>query len=154
MGLAHPVRWAAVVASTLSAACAAPRAQGSVGTMSDLMVHVIYPASDAVFYIETRTPTTDAEWGVLEGQTLMIAEAANLLMMPGRARDRGQWMVDAKLMLDAGEAAFRAAKRRDVDALVQLNEALYRSCVQCHTNYRPDYGRRGSGAGAFRVGAS
>ena len=32
------------------------------GTMSELMVKIIYPTSDAIFYITTRTPTTEAEW--------------------------------------------------------------------------------------------
>ena len=27
------------------------------GTMSELMVDILYPAGDAIFYIETRTPT-------------------------------------------------------------------------------------------------
>jgi len=123
----------------------APVAQ-PVGTMSDLMVQIIYPASDAIFYIATRTPTTTAAWSALEGQTLMLAESANLLMMPSRARDEDQWMRDAKLMLDAGEAAFFAAKDRDVEALIELNDQLYQSCVTCHRHYRPGYGRRrGSG---------
>ena len=51
-----------------------------VGTMSQIMVHLIYPTSDAVFYIDTRTPTTEAEWGALEAKTLMLAESANLLL--------------------------------------------------------------------------
>ena len=55
-----------------------------VGTMSDLMVKMIYPTSDAIFYIETRTPKTDAEWGELQAKTLTLAESANLLMMPPR----------------------------------------------------------------------
>ena len=59
-----------------------------VGTMSDLMVQIIYPASDAIFYITTRTPTSSSEWTALEGTTLMLAESANLLMMPSRARGR------------------------------------------------------------------
>lgn len=112
-----------------------------VGTMSELMVDILYPAGDAVFYIETRTPTSSEEWAVLQLQTLALAETANLLMMPGRARDQGQWMEDAKLMLDAGEAAYRAAKDRDVEALVALNDQLYMSCVTCHQHYRPGYGR-------------
>lgn len=33
-------------------------------TMSDLMVKIIYPASDAIFYITTREPKTEAEWSV------------------------------------------------------------------------------------------
>lgn len=119
---------------------AAPAAQ-RVGTMSELMVHLIYPASDAVFYITSRTPATDAEWTELQAKTLVLAESANLLMMPGRARDSGRWMTDARLMLDAGRAAFTAAKARDVAALEALSDQLYASCVTCHKDYRPDYGK-------------
>jgi hypothetical protein len=117
---------------------AAPLAR-RVGTMSELMVDFIYPASDAVFYISSRTPTTSEEWMTLQGQTLMLAEAANLLMMPGRARDQDRWMTDAALMLDAGEAAYRAAKARDLPALEALSDQLYESCVTCHRDYRPNY---------------
>lgn len=119
----------------------APDLARRVGTMSELMVDFIYPASDAVFYITSRTPTTSEEWMTLQGQTLMLAEAANLLMMPGRARDEDRWMADAALMLEAGEAAYRAAKVRDVPALEALSDQLYESCVTCHRDYRPDYGR-------------
>jgi hypothetical protein len=113
-----------------------------VGTMSEIMVDILYPAGDAVFYIETRTPTNSEEWMVLQGTTLMLSETANLLMMPGRARDQDQWMADSELLLNAGEEAYRAAKDRDVEALVALNEALYQSCVTCHRHYRQGYGRR------------
>jgi hypothetical protein len=112
-----------------------------VGTMSDLMVKMIYPTSDAIFYIETRTPKSDAEWGELQAKALTLAESANLLMMPGRARDQERWMADARLMLDAGMAAFAAAKKKDVEALVGLNDAVYQSCVVCHQHYRRNYGR-------------
>ena len=113
----------------------------NVGSMSDLMVKIIYPASDALFYIESRTPKTDAEWTTLEGQALMVAESANLLMMPGRARDQKQWMADAKLMLDAGAAAVKAAKTKNVEAISALSEQLMESCTSCHRHYRPGYGR-------------
>jgi len=112
-----------------------------VGTMSELMIRVIYPSSDAVFYIATRTPETEVQWGELQGQTLMLAESANLLMMPGHARDQEQWMADAKLMRDAGTAAFKAAKAKDVAALEAVNDQLYQSCTTCHMHYRRNYGR-------------
>lgn len=112
-----------------------------VGTMSELMVKIIYPASDAILYISTRTPTNEAEWTVLQGQALMLAESANLLMMPGRAYDDGQWMHDSELMLDAGMKAYDAALEKDVEALAALNDAVYQSCVVCHKHYRPDYGK-------------
>ena len=113
----------------------------NVGSMSDLMVKIIYPASDALFYIESRTPATDAEWTALEGQALLVAESANLLMMPGRARDQKQWMADAKLMLDVGADALKFAKVKNVEAIAGLSDRLYESCTSCHKHYRPDYGK-------------
>jgi hypothetical protein len=118
------------------------------GTISELMIKIIYPASDAIFYITTREPKTEAEWGELQGKALSVAESANLLMMPGRARDQDRWMADARLMLDAGRAAFRAAKAKDVAALDALNDQLYTSCTSCHQHYRTNYGRRPSPNGA------
>lgn len=123
-----------------AASAAAPTAR--IGTMSELMVHLIYPTSDAVFYISSRTPTTDAEWVELQAKTLTLAESANLLMMPGRARDQDRWMKDARLMLDAGWAAFKAAKAKDVPALEALSDQMYEACTTCHQHYRPGYGKR------------
>jgi len=117
---------------------AAPRPVGSVG---ELMRLIIYPTSDAVFYISTRAPKNDAEWSELQAKTLTLAESANLLMQPGVARDRDRWFDDSKLMLDAGAAAFAAAKKRDLAGLEAVNDALYASCVTCHRHYRPNYGR-------------
>jgi len=136
-------------AAVLAQAPAAPKQPAparpptrNVGSMSDLMVKIIYPASDALFYIESRTPKTDAEWTVLEGQALMVAESSNLLMLPGRARDQKQWMADARLMLDAGAAAVKAAKAKNVEAIAALSDQLMESCTSCHKNYRPGYGRK------------
>jgi hypothetical protein len=137
---------AAAAAQSPAPAPAGATAPVPVGTMSDLMVKIIYPASDAIFYITTRTPRTDAEWGELQGKALAVAESANLLMMPGRARDRDRWMADAKLMLDAGRAAYRAARAKDVAALDALNDDLYTSCTSCHQHYRANYGRRPAAA--------
>ena len=150
------VAWSALSQPLLSQAPAAPAAQTPaptnpavgtpapqrVGSMSELMVDIIYPASDAIFYVTTREPTNDVEWNALRGKALVVAESANLLMMPGRARDQDRWMADAKLLLDAGTAAFRAARRKDLKALEDLNDQLYTSCTTCHMHYRPNYGRR------------
>ena len=114
----------------------------NVGSMSELMVKIIYPASDALFYVESRTPKTESEWNALEGQALILAESANLLMMPGRARDQKQWMADAKLMLDAGAAAVKAVKSKNVEAISALSDQLLESCTSCHRHYRPGYGQK------------
>ncbi len=112
------------------------------GTTRELMIDVIYPTSDAVLYITTRTPASEEDWAVLRTKALMLAEAGNLLMLPGRTRPGEAWMREAKAMYEAGAAAYQAAKVRDLDTLAALNDPLYRSCVNCHQAYRPNYGRR------------
>src|SRR3981189_2892791 len=123
-GMRNGLRLAGFLLLAASAAAQSPTPPPG-GTMSDLMVKIIYPASDAIFYITTRTPTSEAEWGELQGKALAVAESANRLMRPGRARDQDRWMADAKLMLDAGRAAFRAARAKDVAAVEAVNDQLY-----------------------------
>jgi cytochrome c556 len=109
--------------------------------MSQLMVDVIFPTSNAIFYVRDG-PTNTKEWMELEFNAFVLGETANLLMAPERARDQGQWMKDAQLLLEVGTAAYRAAKRRDVAAIQALNDALYEACQSCHVSYRPGYRRR------------
>lgn len=127
-------------APTAQAPVTRPKPVGSVG---DLMVGVIWPISDEVFYISTRaTPKTDEEWRLFQGRMLMLAESANLLMMPGRAWDQDKWMQDAQRLYDAGSAAFKAAKARDVAKIADLSSEMYAACVACHNDYRPNYRKR------------
>src|SRR5262249_32361087 len=93
-------------------------------------------------YISTRTPANDVEWRALETRTGALVDAATALTTPIYFRDRDRWMADARLMIDASVAALEAARRHDVGALTDLNDALYTSCVQRHQDYRPNYGRR------------
>ncbi len=110
--------------------------------MSRLMIDIIYPTSDAIFYVDRDEPKTDLQWNTLASQALMLAESGNLLMMPGRARDQGNWITDSKLMIDAGAAAYKAARAKDLDGVRAVNDQLYQSCVSCHTQYRADYPKR------------
>ena len=112
-----------------------------VGNMSQLMVDVIYPTSDAIFYVERTPPKNEQDWSVLRTNALTLAESGNLLMMEGRARDQGEWIKDSKLMIDAGAAAYKAAQKHDMQAILDLSEQLSNSCIACHLKYRPGYGR-------------
>ncbi len=124
-----------------SVAMAQPTSFFPVGNMSELMINIIYPASDAIFYVDRNPPSTDAQWNNLSNQALMLAESGNLLLMPSRTRGKGNWAADSKLMIDAGAAAFKAAKAHDLEGVRAVNDALYASCVTCHAEYRPNYGK-------------
>jgi hypothetical protein len=134
-----------VLVALLLLACAAiaqaPLFQ-PVATVSQIMLAITYPYSDALLYIERNPPKDDREWEALQKQALMLAESGNLLMMEGRAKDQGEWMKDAKLLVDAGIAAVKATRAKDVQAVVALNDQIVMACTTCHTGYHPGYRRR------------
>ena len=113
-----------------------------VGTVSQVMIDLIYPSSDAIFYIERAPPKNEVEWNVIRAQALLLAESGNLLLMAGRARDQGNWIKDSKMLIDAGAAAYKAAAARDMTAILALNDQLNAACVTCHEQYRPNYHKR------------
>jgi hypothetical protein len=114
----------------------------NVGTMSQLMIDIIYPTSDAIFYVERTPPKAEVDWEMLASQALMLAESGNLLMMPGRARDQGDWIKYSKTMQDIGATAFKAARNKDLPAIVALNQGLNDVCVACHMQYRSNYRKK------------
>jgi hypothetical protein len=111
-----------------------------VATISEIMVAITLPYSDALLYIERNPPKNDRDWETLQLQALMLTESGNLLMMKGRARNQGQWMKDARLLVDAGTAAVKATRAKDMQAVLALNEQIVNSCITCHTQFRS--GRR------------
>jgi hypothetical protein len=114
----------------------------SIGTMKELMLDVIYPTSDQIFYVGNEEKKTGKDWTDLRRNALMLAESANILMADNRARDKDQWMKDARLLWEAGNKAYAAAKEQDLPAMEALNAELYEACQSCHVHYRPGYRRR------------
>jgi hypothetical protein len=110
-----------------------------VGTMADVMTSMVYPsANDLLLSIARGGPGNDKEWMALQRSAVLLGESGNVLMMRGRARDQGQWMTDARMLVDAGAAAYRAVRARDLTALTALEAPINASCVSCHKHYRPN----------------
>jgi len=108
-------------------------------SVKQLMLDLIHPASnDILLAIYRGGPNTETEWAAVRRAAVTLAESGNLLMMRGRARDQGDWLKDAKLLVDAGNAAYKAAQAKDSNALVALAPALDASCTTCHKHYRPN----------------
>ena len=131
-----------LIAALLVAGAALAQAPSyqNVGSMSQLMINILYPTSDALFYIERTAPKTDADWNVVKNNALTLAESGNLLLMPGRIRE-GEWEADTKKMIDIATEAFKAAQAKDMQKILDLSEGLSNSCIKCHLKYRPGYGR-------------
>jgi len=110
-----------------------------VATVRQLMLDMIHPSSnDILLAIYRGGPKDEKEWAAVRRSAVTLSESGNLLMMQGRARDQGDWMKDAKLLVDVGNSAYKAAQAKDGDALASLAGAVDKSCTTCHKQYRPN----------------
>ena len=114
-------------------------------TTKQLMLDLIHPASNDILLLIFRGgPKDEAEWAGVRRNALALAEAGNLLRARGPAQ--ADWAKDAKLMADAGAAAYKAAQAKDAKALAALAEPLDASCTTCHKQYRPNVFPRAGGS--------
>lgn len=130
------------------AGCSGPPPYKTEMPMKELMGHVIDPAADMIWtasgYEITEAgerelfPTTEDGWLAVENGATIVAESANLLMLPGRAVDDGEWMKLAARMADEAMVAKAAAQAKDKDKLFAAGGALYQSCLACHEKYVPN----------------
>src|SRR3979490_1307432 len=110
-----------------------------VASVKQLMLDLIHPSSnDILLAIYRGGPKEEKEWAAVRRSAVTLAESGNLLMMRGRARDSGDWMKDAKLLVEAGTGASKAAQAKDANALAGVASALDASCTTCHKQYRPN----------------
>jgi hypothetical protein len=83
-------------------------------------------------------PKTAEEWDAVRNAAFVVAESGNLLMMPSRAKDGGEWMAASQLMIEAAQKAIRAAEARDKDAVFSVGAEVYDACTNCHSKYSPE----------------
>lgn len=165
-------------ASDTAAAGAAPAAATSSAepqlepeaTIKDIMQAVVDTSADVVWLsvtatstdkglIETR-PKTDEEWEKVRRGALTLAEATNLLKIPGRHvarpgeksetpgvelepsemeelinKDRAAFVQRATALHDAAMLAVHAAEEKNADKVFEVGENIEQACENCHRQY-------------------
>jgi hypothetical protein len=142
---------ALLLLSITVAACSnapAPPPYRAVADVKTLMATVMEPAAevywDAVGIIVDEKgehhiePTTPEEWDAIRNAAYMVAESGNLLMMPSRAKDGGEWMALSQQLIESAQKAIQAAEARDKDAVFNVGADVYDACTNCHAKYSPD----------------
>lgn len=142
----------------------------TTATIKDLMISVIDGAADDVWLsvstvsspqgtVETR-PQNDADWAKVRRGALMLAEASNLLMIPGRkvarpgeksetpgvelepeemdaliAKDRASWNKRADDLHKAALQVLAAVDEKNADKVFDIGATIELACENCHTQY-------------------
>jgi cytochrome c553 len=116
------------------------RSTNPVATIKQIQEAMISPSSDTIFNVGRAAPASDEEWLVVRNAAVILAEAGNLLMLEGRAKDTEQWMDLAGELVAAGNDALVAAESQDVAAVLDSGNRIAAACEACHQPYR-DGGR-------------
>jgi len=115
--------------------------------LKQFMLLVIDPAADLVWDsvktvmtkkgTEEISPKNDEQWNTVRTGAATLAEAANLLMLDGRAKDKNEWMTAARRLTDTAEKALKAADAKDPAAVFATGGEIYEACRGCHQRYAP-----------------
>ena len=163
----------ACLVAVLVAACrnpATPPAYEATATVKDLMLSIIDTNADVVWNsvssvsneagIHETRPQTEEDWTKVRYGALALAEAANLLMVPGRrvarpgeksetpgvelepeemdaliAKDPNAFHARASALREAARDVIKAVDARDPDKVFEIGEHIERACENCHTQY-------------------
>lgn len=147
-------RWRGCTLSLLAlllTACGEPRGSQEtaplyrpVANAHQLMEWILDPAADVIWDSagtiitangrQELAPTTDEGWESVSGAAIMLSEAGNLLMLPGRSLG-SDWNEYARALVGAGEQAFKASEAQDPDALFEAGGQIFQVCKACHAQY-------------------
>ena len=135
-----------LAALILLAACKTESPIKAVTTLEEVMHHLVIPNAEVVWKsvgtiytaekVEEIQPRTDDEWLAVEQSATVLAESGNLLMMEGRAKDKGRWIERARALREAAVSVHQAAKARDAAAVFERGGYLFDACQGCHFDYR------------------
>jgi hypothetical protein len=166
----------------LTASCSGPTAETApaaddaappyenVATIRDIMSTMIDPAADYVWNsvgtevsaagVKEKFPKNPEEWAEERRHAMLLVEAANLLMMPGRkvakpgeksanpgielepeevealiAKDRPKFLKLARELQIVAIAQLKAAENKDVPGLMTTGGEIEPACENCHKVY-------------------
>jgi len=113
--------------------------------LGPLMEWVIDPAADAIFDsvgwvsnengVIEKSPKTDEEWDQLRSHAAILIESGNLLMLDGRALDKGDWFKFARALSAAGQKTLDSIIAHDKEELFKNGSMMDTVCENCHLKY-------------------
>jgi hypothetical protein len=108
-----------------------------IATAKQVMLGLTIPASDVLFQLGDNRPTDDAGWERIVATAALLAESGNLLLTGPRDTKQPQWTKFAQDLVARSKDAMAAAGKHDVDAVLEVGNAIYEVCDSCHNKYMP-----------------
>lgn len=129
--------WLLVIACLMTATAVAQQPPvESTATVRRLHETMMKPASEVIFNVGREVPTNNEEWTAISGAGVTLVSSGDLLMRASPPKDGGKWIALSRQLVTAGRAARKAAKARNVGALMRTSDRLILVCETCHARYR------------------
>lgn len=135
------------------------------GNLAQLMRGMLFPTSNLIFNVQGYDPGAKksiyepgasafswvdwgagiySQWELVDYAAVAIAEAAPLLLTPGRRCengkpvpvDRADWVKFTQELAEAGKAAYKASQTRNQEAVIEATNQIADACLNCHVVYR------------------
>jgi hypothetical protein len=155
-----------------AAPAARPAGARPTGDLAQLMRGILFPNSNVIFDAQSNDPGAPkkeasspgagagasatfanvyAGWPAVEGASVALAEAPDLILKPGRLCSNGKpapvqradFIKFAQALREAGIASLAAAKAKSQDKVIEVTDKVAEACANCHEVYR-DKGPAGS----------
>lgn len=136
----------------------------AVGTLAQVMRGIYFPNANLLFDVQQIDPGAPKKtiervdgasvtatfagiytgWQVVENAAIALAEATDLLLLPGRLCQNGKpvpvqradYVKAAQGMRAASMAALQAAKSRNREKAIDVTNQIADACANCHEVYR------------------
>ena len=112
------------------------------GSVNDIMVTIVTPATNTIWGIED--PQSDEEWQVFFDAAVQLVDASTRIKAGGKGPNDATWAQDpewqrfADVLIESGQEIQVAARERNLDALIEIsNDKMYPPCEDCHIKFHP-----------------
>jgi hypothetical protein len=137
-------------------AAAAPQVKGS---LNQVMRGILFPNSNIIFDAQDKDPGAPVDskdqgsnpyagtyggWEAVENASIALAEAANLVALPGRNCANGKpvplndptFQKGLAALREVSMASYKAAQEKKLDAFLDISDKVTQACATCHDVYR------------------
>jgi len=139
-------------------AAAAPQVKGN---LNQVMRGILFPNSNILFDAQDRDPAAKPDdkdpaaaahpfagtyggWEAVENASIALAEAANLVELPGRSCANGKpvplndptFQKGLVALREVSMLAYKTAQEKKQDAMLDVADKLTMACATCHDVYR------------------
>ena len=129
------------------------------GSLNQVMRGILFPNSNIIFDAQDKDPGAPVDpkdlgtspyagtyggWEAVENASIALAEAANLVALPGRSCANGKpvpltdptFQKGLAALREVSMASFKAAQEKKVDAFLDISDKITQACATCHDVYR------------------